>query len=199
MTQRGLFGDDVEVLKPDVRVWRGAMSRDLFGLVEGRTLGGLIEELKPERLEARMYGKTIKVPRAEAWWGPHPYSFGGRVVQPRETWPPVLLALKEEAERVTDHPYDSCFVNVYEDGRDYIAWHADDEPWIGPWIASVSFGAARKFSMKLKTGGARHDWWLDDGDVLLMGPGTQEAWLHSVPRTAARVRRRLNLTFRQTR
>ena len=147
---------------------------------------------------ANMYGKVLPVPRLESWHGQRPYAFGGRVEQP-QPWPPLLLEVKRRVEGLVGFAFDSCFANLYRDGRDSIAWHADDEPWIGEPIASVTFGAARRFVMRHNATKAKTCFLLGDGDLLVMHEGTQRAWQHSVPRTEAVVGPRLNLTFRITR
>ncbi len=183
-----LFGED---RRSDVTVFRKAIT--------WLDAGSLEVELGAEQLEAVMYGKVLRVPRLEAWWGDRPYRFGGRIVQPRKTWPHDLLSARLAVERITGQSFDSCFVNVYRDGQDTISWHADDAPWIGPWIASASFGAARKFVMRRKADHKdKRSWLLEHGDLILMGPGTQDEWEHSIPRTSTPVGRRVNLTFRQT-
>jgi alkylated DNA repair dioxygenase AlkB len=156
---------------------------------------------------AQMYGKRIPVPRLEAWFGNNPYTFGGRTELP-QPWPEELSALRRVVElRVDDVAatrgtgmirFDSCFANYYRDGSDHIPWHADDEPWIGPVIASVTFGASRRFVMKHNATGATFEWSLGDGDLFVMWGGTQRDWKHAVPKTAKPVGPRLNLTFRQT-
>jgi alkylated DNA repair dioxygenase AlkB len=42
--------------------------------------------------------------------------------------------------------------NLYRDGHDSVAWHADDEPDLGPnpTIASMSFGDSRNFELRQK-------------------------------------------------
>lgn len=154
-------------------------------------------ELPLEQFTASMYGKTFPAPRLECWFGLNPYRFGGRVVEP-SPWGPLLSALKRRVEASVGQSFDSCFANYYRDGSDTIDWHADDAPWIGPWIASVTLGAARRFVMKHNETKAIVEFSLGHGDLLLMPPGTQLEWKHSVPRTKKPVGPRLNLTFRQT-
>ena len=159
----------------------------------------LVEEIPLDRAVAHMYGKAVRVPRAECWFGSVPYTYGGQKRPPRKMGP-LLLRVKARVEEASEEVFDSCFANYYASGDDCIAWHADDESWIGPVIASLSLGATRRFCMRAKAGGgqrARAEWLLDHGDLLVMLPGCQEAWEHRVPRERT-ARPRLNLTFRQT-
>lgn len=146
----------------------------------------------------QMYGKTIRVPRLECWLGLQPYRYGGQTQEP-VPWPPALHAICDAVERRVMPRFDSCFANLYEDGGDSIGWHADDEDWIGPWIASVTFGGTRRFIMRRKDDHrTKHEYALGHGDLLVMPPGTQEVWEHCIPKTKQEVVPRINLTFRQT-
>ena len=70
---------------------------------------------------------------------------------------------------------------------------------LGPWIASATFGVARRFVMRRKDDRRhKHEYSLGQGDVLIMPPGTQDQWEHTVPREKRVTSPRINLTFRQT-
>src|SRR5690606_17257832 len=85
------------------------------------------------------------------------------------------------------------------DGRDGVAWHADDETELGPEpvIASISLGATRRFQLRRRDDRTvRRELDLHDGDVVVMRGTTQALWLHQVPKTSRPVGERINLTFR---
>jgi alkylated DNA repair dioxygenase AlkB len=91
-------------------------------------------------------------------------------------------------------------LNLYRDGRDGMGWHADDELELGrdPVIASVSFGAPRRFCLRhRRRKDQRLDVSLGNGSLLLMAGATQHQWVHAVPKTAIPVGQRVNLTFRR--
>lgn len=184
-----LFGEQQAKPKPDIQHWRGIFAE--YNLEE------LVPQFPLKQNVVNMYGKTFPAPRLECWHGLRPYSFGGRVEQPMP-WPRVLELIKTQAECLTSANYDSCFVNYYRDGDDMIAWHSDDEAFIGKMIASVSFGVTRKFVMRLKSKHEiKHEWHLEDGSLFLMRD-CQREWEHTVPRQSGISKPRLNLTFRQT-
>ncbi len=91
-------------------------------------------------------------------------------------------------------------VNIYFDGSQALACHADDEPILGkhPYIASFSLGSSRLFSFKPKTGGPFYKVLLDHGDLLTMSGPTQEEYLHSVWKCKGTTQVRINVTFRFT-
>jgi alpha-ketoglutarate-dependent dioxygenase alkB family protein 3 len=63
-----------------------------------------------------------------------------------------LKLLKDRLEEVTGLKFNSMLANMYRDGHDSVAWHADDETTLGeePTIASISFGDTRNFEMRKK-------------------------------------------------
>lgn len=170
------------------------------GLFAAFTLEQWLSVLKLEQRTANFGGKPVPVPRLEAWYGLRSYAFGGRVWEPLP-WPDLLLGLRRSVEERVGRAFDSCFANFYRDGMDTIPWHADDQAWIGPVVASVTFGGPRRFDMKRKRGDMHNVWsWdLGHGDLFVMHEGTQEEWLHGVARVPnKKVRPRLNFTFRST-
>ncbi|OXN15733.1 hypothetical protein CDV57_09413, partial [Aspergillus fumigatus] len=103
--------------------------------------------------------------------------------------------------------YNFCLVNYYASGDDSIAYHSDDERFLGPnpCIASLSLGAKRDFLMKHKTAegvaAAPVKLALADGDMVIMRGETQSNWLHSIPKrrgSRGEARQgRINITFRR--
>jgi hypothetical protein len=63
------------------------------------------------------------------------------------------LALKKKCEEVSGETYNSCLLNFYHDGSEGMAYHSDGETDLKKHgaIASLTFGAERKFLFKHKT------------------------------------------------
>ncbi|MDP2699526.1 alpha-ketoglutarate-dependent dioxygenase AlkB [Thalassospira sp.] len=149
---------------------------------------------------ARMMGRDIAVPRLTAWFGDVAYRYSG-VYHPAAPFPEILLPLKSRAEEKAGVAFNTVLLNRYRDGRDSVSWHADDEAVLGinPVIASLSFGAPRRFHFKHRASGERIDVDLPHNSMLVMAGETQHCWIHQIPKTARPVGQRINLTFRQTR
>jgi alkylated DNA repair dioxygenase AlkB len=66
--------------------------------------------------------------------------------------PECLDIIKRLVEAFTGAEYNFCLVNYYADGQDSIAYHSDDESFLGPEpiIASLSLGTTRDFLMRHK-------------------------------------------------
>jgi alkylated DNA repair dioxygenase AlkB len=95
--------------------------------------------------------------------------------------------------------FNSVLCNLYRDGNDAMGWHSDDERELGPepLIASLSFGATRRFRLRHRCDPAlRAELHLDSGSLLLMSGATQRNYRHDLPRTRAEPAARINLTFR---
>jgi alkylated DNA repair dioxygenase AlkB len=164
----------------------------------------LLEDVEFQQRERRMYGRVVKTPRLEAWYGPAPYRFGGSELPAREL-PPVLraLALRLEAQYSgLDFCGAGALVNLYRDGQDTVAGHADDEPEMeGCTIASLNFGVPRDFFFRRKARGvernpSRLKVELEPGSLLMMNPGVQEEWEHCRPRRKRVTQLSVNVTFR---
>jgi alkylated DNA repair dioxygenase AlkB len=149
----------------------------------------------------RLFGKTMPLPRLTAWHGDpgRVYSYSG-IEMPPKPWTESLLSIKARVETAAGTQFNSVLLNKYRDGRDSMGWHSDDEPELGPSpvIASVSFGATRRFVLKHKYNKTLEtiSMELTDGSLLLMQGTTQHFWQHQVPKTRRVVGQRINLTFR---
>jgi len=109
-----------------------------------------------------------------------------------------LLALKELVETKSGETYNSCLLNLYHSGDEGMSWHSDGEKDLKKHgaIASMSFGADRKFAFKHKETKETVSQVLEKGSLLIMKGTTQENWLHRLPPTKKVKSPRINLTFR---
>ena len=106
--------------------------------------------------------------------------------------------LKTIVEQKTGETYNSCLLNLYHNGSEGMAWHSDGEKDLkkNAAIASLSFGAIRKFSFKDKQTKEVISLDLKPGSLLVMKGETQQHWLHRLPPTKKVQDARINLTFR---
>ncbi len=163
----------------------------------------LVEDLEWSQDKISMFGQVHDVPRLNAWYGDRDcsYSWSGIQMSPME-WTPALSSIRQRVIELAGEEFNSVLANLYRDGSDKVDWHADDEQVLGltPVIASVSFGASRKFRLRRKDRSLKAtDIVLDSGDVLIMRGSTQQLWEHEVPRSKRVKEPRVNLTFRKVR
>lgn len=150
--------------------------------------------------EAVIYGKRIITKRKVAWYGDHPFSYTySKTTKHALAWSPVLLELKNMVEQFTGEIFNSCLLNLYHDGNEGMAWHSDGEVDLrkNGTIASLSFGAERKFAFKHKATKEKIELFLKHGSLLVMKDTTQTYWLHRLPPSKRVTTARINLTFRQ--
>ncbi len=146
----------------------------------------------------KLFGKYLLEPRLTAYYGERSYCYSGVTRQPL-LWTPVLLEIKSKIEPVAGVKFNAVLLNLYRHGSDSMGWHSDDERELGEnsIIASVSFGATRRFIFRRKNDRAlKVELNLGDGDLLIMGGKTQQFWQHQVPKVRREVAPRINLTFR---
>ncbi|MFZ0897192.1 MAG: alpha-ketoglutarate-dependent dioxygenase AlkB [Candidatus Nitrosopolaris sp.] len=149
--------------------------------------------------EAVIFGKHIVAKRKVAWYGDSDYLYTySNTTKQALVWTKELSDLKQRVEEVTGTKFNSCLLNLYHNGDEGIAWHSDDEKPLGEnsFIASLSFGAERKFSFKHKHTKQTISVVLEHGSLLIMKDATQTNWLHSLPKSKKITRPRINLTFR---
>lgn len=149
--------------------------------------------------EAVIFGRHIVTARKVAWYGAanYSYTYSGTTKQAL-IWNEELLTLKAIVEKLTTTKFNSCLLNLYHDGNESMSWHSDDEKSLGrnSTIASLSFGAERKFCFKHKRLPHSTSIVLEHGSLLVMKDSTQSNWLHSVPKSKRIATPRINLTFR---
>ncbi|MDQ3109197.1 MAG: alpha-ketoglutarate-dependent dioxygenase AlkB [Bacteroidota bacterium] len=149
--------------------------------------------------EAVIFGKHFITARKVAWYADNgfPYTYSGTTKQSLP-WTNKLLELKKIAEEKTEHSFNSCLLNLYHNGDEGMAYHSDDEKSLGgvTVIASLSFGAERKFLFKHKRTKESVSLILEHGSLLVMKGETQLNWMHRLPPTTKVKRPRINLTFR---
>ncbi len=176
--------------------------KNFFDLSEAQNLFEILQKTINWRQEhIKMYGKTHLVPRKTAWYGEEGLNYSySRIICYPEKWTDELNFIKSEIEKlIPSEKFTSVLLNLYNDGHDKMGWHADDEKELGinPTIASVSFGATRRFDIKHKEiPGLQYQFELTSGSLLIMRGALQHHWIHQIPTQKKVTKPRINLTFR---
>jgi len=149
--------------------------------------------------ELVIFGKKIITKRKVAWYGEKPFEYTySNTTKYALPWTKELLELKTAIEKETGETFNSCLLNLYHNGDEGMAWHSDGETELKKdgAIASLSFGAERKFAFKHKQTNQKVELTLEHGSLLIMKDTTQTHWLHRLPPTKKIKTPRINLTFR---
>lgn len=159
----------------------------------------LLETIEWKNDEAIIFGKKILTKRKVAWYGEEEFEYTySKTTKKALPWTNKLLELKKKVEEKTGEKFNSCLLNLYHNGSEGMAYHSDGEKDLkkNGAIASLSFGAERKFSFKHKTAKDKVELLLENGSLLVMKDKTQSFWLHRLPPTTKILMPRINLTFR---
>lgn len=173
----------------------------IFNAEEAQTyFKWLLENVPWKNDEAVIFGKKIITARKVAWFGQENFSYTySKTTKTAFLWTDVLLEIKQRVETLTGEVFNACLLNLYHNGSEGMAYHSDGEKDLkeNGAIASVSFGAERKFAFKNKYTKQRIDLMLANGSLLVMKGKTQKSWMHRLPPTKKIATERINLTFRQ--
>ena len=116
--------------------------------------------------------------------------------------PPEVLELTAPLSQRYGVAFDSCLVNLYRDGSDAVAWHADTVRKVlrDPLVCTVSLGARRSFLLRPAAGGpVARRYAPGEGDLIVMGGACQHDWHHTVPRERSASGARMSITLRHSR
>jgi alkylated DNA repair dioxygenase AlkB len=166
----------------------GAWIDVLPGWVRGsdRLFNELLEGVDWKEHEIKIYDRVIRQPRLST-----------RVEMTELPRWPVLVEMVGALEARYGEQLVSCWMNLYRDGRDGVAWHGDREGrrQDTALVADVSFGHRRRFLVRPKGRGRSRRYDIGRGDLLVMGGTCQRTFDHSVPKVA-RAGPRISITFR---
>jgi len=201
MEQYNLFQDNINNIK-STKIQNGEyiyVSNFFDKTKSDFYLKSFLQGIDWKQEKMKMYGKMIKFPRLTAWYGDSdkPYTFSGITLAPN-SWTRELLEIKKEIEPKCNVKFNSVLLNFYRDGIDSISWHTDAEKELGknPTIASVNFGATRKFQLRHIQTKERIEIDLKHGSLLIMQGELQHYWQHQIPKIKKGIGERINLTFR---
>ena len=129
-------------------------------------------------------------------WTPHKFS-------------PILFELMTRIESYTNSKFNSCLINYYRDGNDFVRMHQDTSASFGlfPTIANISLGDTRdiifesiipnktKSLGKENKNGPRFSQNLGNGSLFIMRDAANHIFKHGINKCASS-KSRYSLTFR---
>lgn len=138
--------------------------------------------------------------RYVSYYGEFKYEYGGVLHPPRPiSANPYLSTLCSYMKIVKPNVnFNSALITKYENGSQFIPFHADNETSIveGSEIISISLGASREMLFKNVTTGEQESVYLNHGDLLFMTTASQQHFEHSITRNNNCHDMRLNITLR---
>lgn len=140
-------------------------------------------------------------PRREYWQNDYdlPYTYGrGAGVRTYEArpWDAMAKLWMERLNKEHGFALDCCFMNGYEDARDWLGWHADVGTDPSQPVISLSLGGERDIEVRNNETGVTERFRLAHGSVFIMPPGFQQTHQHRIPKAGYEVAPRISLTYR---
>ena len=159
----------------------------------------LLNEINWQHDVVKIFGKEIITKRKVAFLGDEgiSYKYSGKT-KIAEKWIKILSEIKSTVEQISGEKFNACLLNYYHNGSEAMSWHSDNEKEIlkHSAIASLSFGAERKFGFKHNFSKEEISLMLENGSLLMMKDETQIYWKHKLYTNAKITEPRINLTFR---
>ena len=159
----------------------------------------LLNEINWQHDVVKIFGKEIITKRKVAFLGDEgiSYKYSGKT-KIAENWLKFILEIKSTVEQISGEKFNACLLNYYHNGSEAMSWHSDNEKEIlkHSAIASVSFGAERKFGFKHNFSKEEISLKLEKGSLLIMKDETQIYWKHKLYTNVKITEPRINLTFR---
>jgi alkylated DNA repair dioxygenase AlkB len=113
--------------------------KSLFSEQSHYFLSQLTKESQWQQHPIKIFGKTLPEPRLTVYYGDKFYRS-------------ILLEIKSAIAPLVGVTFNAVLLNLYRDSFDSVGWHIDNQKELGlnPTIASVSFGATRRFIFRRK-------------------------------------------------
>lgn len=158
-------------------------------------------------------GKFHKTPRKMIWYQDEkqPYNFCGGTLESHkdiewienlkniiiDRFSKLSIKINEKYFEINKLNLNSLLINKYENGKNYVSWHSDNESVFpeGTDIISISFGIKRNFLIKNLETNKIDSFILEDGDIFIMGGYFQKYFHHMIPKCNTDSIR-YNFTFR---
>lgn len=146
-----------------------------------------------------IFAKEVQEPRSKFLMGDAGLSYTySNKIHKCNPWDNKVFQIKEQIEKDIQHKFNTCLINKYKDGNEYMGWHRDNEKELGSniIIASLSLGAKRDFQIRSLIDKDKQNFELQHGDLFIMKSGFQNKFEHQLPKRKRIMNPRLNLTFR---
>jgi alkylated DNA repair dioxygenase AlkB len=128
--------------------------------------------------------------------GSYPYSGS---VHPESSWNDRVYQIMQQVNKDFACNFNSCLVNYYQNGSEYISQHSDDEKGLDKQgqVVSISLGTQRDMTVISKDITKKYTIPLPPGSLFMMeGKDFQKLYTHGINKTSVSVGPRISLTFR---
>ena len=154
-----------------------------------------------EKLKFKLYGKECTMHRKQALFGPISYKFSGKTILPEDKMNPLVEKCLNYSNKKYNLNFNTALCNLYQDGKDYISPHRDNESQHdkGTPILTFSFGETRTMVITSISGQElfKQKIVLDHGSCgIMFGREFQEKYKHGIPKDKSK-KWRISITVRK--
>lgn len=158
-----------------------------------------------EKPEICIYGKVCRQKRDVGFFSDKAhsgYKYSGRVMEAKPlSVHPILLNALNATNAYISSDFNGILVNRYNNGKDYISAHSDDESNLSSqnkMVASISYGQERTFRIRNKsTKKIVLDYVHRNGTLLIMAGEFQNEFIHEIPVQSRLNNPRISITMRR--
>ena len=166
-------------------------------------LSKCVEEVKPHLLvnpPIIIFNKICKQNRSIGFFSDESvgYQYSGQIMSSQSLTPNLKLLLQETNE-IFESKYNGILVNHYQDGKESIGAHSDDERALDKsGVVAISYGNPRKFRIRNKIDKKIvKDIPTQESVYLQMGGNFQKEFTHEIPKELKIKDCRYSFTFRK--
>nr|QBK90321.1 MAG: alkylated DNA repair dioxygenase [Pithovirus LCPAC103] len=134
-----------------------------------RLLRHLVHDINWNTYKADMYGTVVTFPRLNANMSDSKFQADTYWQENPGSWSEPIYQVKQRLQKLTGRKFSYGHLGYYKTGDNSLGYHSDRELCDGDIIASVSFGATRRFILRER--------YLPDGKIRKSGPPNYEVWL----------------------
>lgn len=183
-------------------VIKGLGSEELFEYVKSLEVSENPKEV-PHLLQTpkvKVFGKDCKQNRNVGFFSDESkgYAYSGQIMKSQKLTP-KLKKLLQDINTKFETNFNGILITHYRDGTDYIGKHRDDEKGLDTnkkAVASISFGANRKFRIRNNEGKIVQDIETEHGMFMMMYNDFQYMYTHEIPVQKKVKEPRWSITFR---
>ena len=125
------------------------------------------------------------------------YKYSGKLMESQVLTPNMTLLINY-VNKIYGTKYNSILINRYNNGKQYIGAHSDDEAGLdSDGVVAISYGATRVFRIRSKaTKKIMYNIPLNHLSMIRMGGDFQKEFTHEIPIESKVKSERISLTFR---
>jgi alkylated DNA repair dioxygenase AlkB len=176
-----------------------AIEQPILDLIERCT--DIADPLLEHKPTITLFGKVVHQQRNIGFFSNESIGYKySKKLMPSQPFPEPLAELLAYINQRFNYNFNGILINKYENGKDYIGKHSDDEAGLDAvvGVVALSFGAVRTFRIRNKTSNEIVlDLPTSNNEIIQMAGDFQKEFTHEVPVEKRVTAPRYSFTFRR--